>query len=388
MLSEIFDMSNTKSIVQNEIIPNTGKTPYVTASSGNNGVMTYISCPKTWLDKGNCIMIGGKSLTFTYQENDFCSNDSHNIALYMKDSIHASKKYYLFMIAALRASLNMRYTWGSSISMKKILTEHFYLPVTEDGNLDFDFMERFIAELEAECIKELEAERIKELEAYLEATGLKDYKLTAKEESALGGDNRAWKTFNLCDLFTKKTMKGYPKNAENLEENPCGYPIYGQNIKWQYPHKVLLDKKYLHEVDHDYPILAYTSSVGEIGMIDESFYRSGDNGAFQGLFPKSRPYSRYELQFILCALKRHFAEFGYATSMADIMNLNFALPVQTDDVDEPIIDDKYTFHSDGYIPDFSFMTTVISAVQKLVIRDVVLYSEKKIAAAKEAVQSL
>lgn len=36
--------------------------------------------------------------------------------------------------------------------------------------------------------------------------------------------------------------------------------------------------------------------------------------------------------------------------------------------------------------DFDFMETFISAVQKLVIKDVVLYADKKIAAAKEAIK--
>lgn len=38
------------------------------------------------------------------------------------------------------------------------------------------------------------------------------------------------------------------------------------------------------------------------------------------------------------------------------------------------------------VPDYSEMETFISAVQKLVIKDVVLYADRKIAAAKEAVK--
>ena len=65
-LTEIFLMNNTKCVVQKDIVPDSGSTPYVTAQRKNNGVMTYIDCPKEWLDKGNCIMIGGKTLTFSY----------------------------------------------------------------------------------------------------------------------------------------------------------------------------------------------------------------------------------------------------------------------------------------------------------------------------------
>ena len=92
-LVDVFEMSNTKSIVQRDIIPDSGTTPYVTASEKNNGVLTYISCPPEWLDKGGCIMIGGKTLTFTYQEQNFCSNDSHNIALYVKGRSRSASVY-------------------------------------------------------------------------------------------------------------------------------------------------------------------------------------------------------------------------------------------------------------------------------------------------------
>ncbi len=51
-----------------------------------------------------------------------------------------------------------------------------HLP-THNGKIDFDFMEEFVAELEAE--------RLAELEAYLKTTGLRDYTLTGEEERVL-----------------------------------------------------------------------------------------------------------------------------------------------------------------------------------------------------------
>ena len=71
-------------------------------------------------------------------------------------------------------------------------------PQTNSGKIDFGFMESFIAELEAE--------RIAELEAYLLATGLKDYTLTAKEQQILDGFETAkFEEFNVIDLFDVKS---------------------------------------------------------------------------------------------------------------------------------------------------------------------------------------
>ncbi len=109
--------------------------------------------------------------------------------------------------------------------------------------------------------------------------------------------------------------------------------MFGQNIRYQYPQKILLDDKYLQVVDGQYPILAYTSSVGEIGIIKESFYRSGNNGAFQGLFPKKHKFTTRELQFILISIKKQFDLFGYATGMANVSELRFYLPRKNGEID-------------------------------------------------------
>ena len=121
-------------------------------------------------------------------------------------------------------------------------------------------------------------------------------------------------------------MKGFPKRDENLSENIDGYHIFGQNIKYQYPQKVLLDEKYLHKIEPEKPILAYTSSASEIGMIAESFYRSGDNGAFQGLFPKFKDYNKKHILYFLATLSKYFVNFGYSTGMSNVLSLVIPVP--------------------------------------------------------------
>ncbi|MCT1226867.1 restriction endonuclease subunit S [Lactococcus lactis] len=141
-----------------------------------------------------------------------------------------------------------------------------------------------------------------------------------------------WREYEIGELFTKRTMKGFPKKAENLEENNKGFHIFGQNIKYQYPQRVLIDEKYLHNVDENKPILAYTSSTGELGIITESFYRSGDNGAFQGLFFKYPDYNKNHILYLLGALSRIFNEFGYSTGMADILRVKVQLPTKNNEI--------------------------------------------------------
>ena len=173
-LTDIFRMSNTKSIVQKDIAPDSGEIPYVTAQAGNNGVMTYVECPDEWLDDGDCIMIGGKTLTFSYQAKPFCSNDSHNIALYLKDKVNASEIRYLFLIAVLRGTLYQKYSWGDSVSMKRVKDDTFMLPVDASGEPDWAYMDEYMSEVMQEAEKSLE--HLSQADGDKHAIGIKNWK--------------------------------------------------------------------------------------------------------------------------------------------------------------------------------------------------------------------
>ena len=176
-----------------------------------------------------------------------------------------------------------------------------------------------------------------------------------------------FKKFKLGDLFTKKTIRWVPKNEENLEENKLWYHMFGQNIKYQYPQKILLDPKYLQIVDPEYPILWYTSSVWEIWIITESFYRSWNNWAFQWLFPKVHKYTKNELLFILSVLQKQFSDFWYDTSMSNVLQMEFELPENNWEIN------------------YSVMDQIINISKKLSIKNVVDLADRKIRATKEVI---
>lgn len=165
-ITDIFKIVNTHSILQSQIIENSGEIPYLTAAEGNNAVSTYISCDKEWIDEGNCIFIGGKTMTITYQEENFCSNDSHNLALYLKDDTRRTKYIQCFIVSALRKTLGIKYYWGDSISKRKIQADTVFLPVTDKDEIDFDYMETYMHAIEKEVI----ADAVKYKDEIMETT--------------------------------------------------------------------------------------------------------------------------------------------------------------------------------------------------------------------------
>lgn len=152
-ITEIFNIKNTKNILSRDIIENSGTTPYLCASSENNGVSTYISYKEALKEKGNCLFIGGKTFVVSYQENDFYSNDSHNLALYLKEQ-EGTENIHLFLATCVYKGLSHKYSWGDSISGKKILSDKIMLPI-KDGKIDFEIMEKLVIIFKKQIIKDV-----------------------------------------------------------------------------------------------------------------------------------------------------------------------------------------------------------------------------------------
>jgi hypothetical protein len=151
---DLFDVKNSGNILSRDITENSGKTPYLCASGENNAVSSYISYDKKYLDNGNCIFIGGKTFVVTYQEKDFYSNDSHNLVLYLKNSEKRTKLIQLYFSTCINKSLGYKYSWGDSVSNKKIQTDRISLP-TQAKQPNYAIMETFISAIQKLVIKEV-----------------------------------------------------------------------------------------------------------------------------------------------------------------------------------------------------------------------------------------
>ena len=80
------------------------------------------------------------------------------------------------IISACRVSTSKQYDYGNKFNRDAMNNTKIQLPA-KNGKIDFEFMENFTADLEAE--------RIAKLETYLLASGLNDYILTEKEKEVL-----------------------------------------------------------------------------------------------------------------------------------------------------------------------------------------------------------
>lgn len=182
-ITDIFIVKNTHSILSTEIETDNGIYPYVTASKVNNGVETYANIEKDKVEKGKCILIGGKTMSITFQSQNFISNDSHNLALYIKGDMEISENIWFFLKTAVEASISHLYSWGSSISKTSIQKDVIYLPVDKNNEPDWGYMDKYIGELRPKVLKRV------------------DYLIESSRYKPLKLDIGEWKSFHLYDIF-------------------------------------------------------------------------------------------------------------------------------------------------------------------------------------------
>lgn len=224
------------------------------------------------------------------------------------------------------------------------------LPIKND-QIDFDFMEDFISELEAY--------HISELEAYLQATGLSDYELTPEEKEAIDRyESLKWKSFNLLKLFGKST-RGKRLKSDDRIQGDLPFVTAGEK-----------DEGVSDLIGNNVEI--FEANTITIDMFGSAKYRNYKYGADDHVaIVHTHHLPKETVIFITSAIHKssYNGQFNYGRNFyaKDADELNIMLPTKPN----------------SQSPDFSYMQTFISAVQKLVIKDVVLYANKKIEITKQ-----
>ncbi|WP_121044990.1 restriction endonuclease subunit S [Helicobacter pylori] len=282
-----------------------------------------------------------------------------------------TRRVGLFLANQLNKCFYGQFTYGTQLSSSKLKHNNFkiQLPLKPTAktqtleDIDFHFMENFIAELE-QC-------RLAELQAYLKATGLENTTLSSEEENALnlfndnnsGGGNTpcglTWQNFKLGDLFEIERGARLTKANRIKGTRPlvtAGYENYG-----------------VAEYISNHEQKVFKGNTITIDMFANAFYRYGEYSADDNILvltPKFTMSHRIGLCVtarINAVLKAKFS-YGKQYRQKDFNVTTISLPTT----------------QDGGM-DFNFMHTLINALTKQTIQGVVQYSNAKIQATKEAI---
>ena len=229
----------------------------------------------------------------------------------------------------------------------------FSNPCDNIKNIDFDFMESFI--------RELEEERIRELNAYLLATGLKDYALSSEEEKALEAFRTVqWGEFEFKQIFNN-IKQGRRLKKEDQKEGTIPFVMSGTT-----------NTGVVGYISN--PVASFPSNSITVDIFGNTFYRNFDFGAGDdtGVYWNDKEnYSKDEMLFFTAAMgKSLFGKFDYGNKLRSSQSFDIKMQL-------PTKNNK---------PDYATMETFINAVEKLVIKDVVLYADSKIKATENVVK--
>lgn len=260
--------------------------------------------------------------------------------------------HYLFLVNAISKSIYWTYERTNKAWWERIKSDSIQLPV-KNWKIDFEFMDKFIAELEAK--------HQAELEAYLETTWLKNYELNNNELTALKELEEwkiEWKNFNLEDLFWKSTRWKRLKSDDR--------------IPWSLPFVTAWEAEEWISAFIWNDVTVFSKNTTTIDMFWSAKYRNyeywwDDHVAVV----HTEKLEKYAAIFVTTAIHKssHNWQFDYWKNFyaKDADELYIQLPIKNNEVD------------------YDFMKTLISAVHKLIIKDVVLYADREIKATKEVI---
>ncbi|HHZ8249982.1 TPA: restriction endonuclease subunit S [Enterococcus faecalis] len=313
-------------------------------------------------------------------------NDSGCISVSQIGAVHAqlrNKKWYSsqnifilkpkidklinqWLIVAINKALSNFGGYSSYPTLSTLKKLTILLPINNE-QIDFDFMESFIAELEAE--------RIAELEAYLKVSGLDNYELSDEELKALRDyDSMEWREYRIGSLFSRISTKKLPYKAKNLPTEALDdYELPGltssfrnQGLNYYVPREGATILKDVISIPSNSDVYRAYFQSREFTVLSDAYAIKWTD--------EDRNLSNYQYLFMVRAINKvtDLPIYSYK------MKLGGWNVVKDKKILLPVIDDEIAFN---------FMEDYARAISKLAIKDVVQYTNERIETTKEVVTS-
>lgn len=343
-VGDLFDIHPTKSygLTNEDLFATKGETPVVTNTSSNNGISCNVNLEAT--ETGGIITYSDTTTSeaIFYQPHDFIGY-SHIQGLYPYDC-NWNKASLLYFVTAFRKAVVGKFNYGNKFNRNIAKEIKVLLPVTHNDKIDFNFIDEFIAELEVQ--------RLTELAAYLSVTGLKKYKLTNKEKEVIKCYNDwEWGLFNIKDLFGKST-RGKRLKSEDRISGELPFVTAGEFNEG-------ISAFISNKVD------IFSSNTTTIDMFGSAKYRNYKYGGDDHIaVVHTEKLSKMASIFVTTSIHKssHNGQFSYSKNFyaKDADKLNILLPIVKGE------------------PNYELMETFISAIHKIVIKNVSVYSKNRI----------
>ena len=360
-LEEVFEIVGTKSLDSNAIDFTETGINFVGRTFENNGIQGKIQKQTYEPNKPFTItatVIGNYKYVKFQKEYYYCSQNINKLT--PKEIICKwNEKIAYYFISYIQKLVSLYDKQQGGYKLPDIQNHNIQLP-TKNNKIDFEFMENFISEIEAQ--------KVERLEAYLVENGLKEYRLSDEENEVLRdfeSGNIEWGEFKIGDLFEKLNLKTHKKPFDKVKDTssiptdefslPLVNAKFGNNGVMFYGREEDFDSA-------EMTIDIISNGAIATGTVYAQPHKTGVLWDAYLLKAVVDDITKNKLLYLSTSIEKSIKlKFGWDNKAvwSKVQHKLFSLPTKNNQ------------------PDYALMQTFISAVQKLVVKDVVLYVENK-----------
>lgn len=307
-LVDIFSIKATSSSIDKiKLSRENGLFPYITRSYSNNGINDFVCQQEDYaIDSGNCITVGLDTQTAFYQEAAFYTGQ--NIQILRNPKLN--KMNAKFFIPLLKKTLSV-FSWGGNgATLTRLRRSKILLPITDEGALDYAFMEQYIHEREQRITQN-----------YI------DY---VSNNIRIEGDitplnQKEWREFRIEKLFNVKIGKSIDGNKVDRKNGYSAYITRKENNNGLDGFIDYGDKSYLNT---KVPVITIGNETAEPYVQVFPFF----TGTKVNILKPKIPLSKNTLLFIARSLKMHKVKYSYSFTINStrLRKQTVLLPVRDD----------------------------------------------------------
>ena len=178
--------------------------PYISTSGINNGLIHFVDCNKNEITKNNCISVDPiKGKTF-FHKYSFCGRGFSGASINILRNEILNSYIGLFYCSTIENTALNKASYGNLFNGSRLKNGIILLPVTSNGEIDYEFMESYIQKLENAKLDEYKKYAKKRINEILFSQKVESVKLEEKN----------WKVFKIKDLF-ESIQRGKRLTKEN-----------------------------------------------------------------------------------------------------------------------------------------------------------------------------
>lgn len=382
-LDEIFEISGTKSLDAGALEFKNEGINFVGRTNEFNGIQGKIEKQDFEPNEPNTItatVIGNYKYVKYQEEPYYCSQNINKLALKEEFGHKLCRYEGMYFLPLIYKFVSKYNGQQGGYKLSDIKEFKISLPLVDGTEkIDFDYM--------ASTVKKIEKIEVSKIESYLTELGLYDCALTMEDKTILK-KKAAYKSFVMKDLFEKlkSPYKGKEKgkkqdNVSKIQNEEFSVPLInckdGNNGVMYYGRRedFTVYENVISIIYNGPPTEGQTYFQDEIGVYTDAYLVAVKDG-----MKIDREIGLYLTTAINKSIhnleNKKYSRGNKATWDDKVENDKIKLPIQIDEEGNPVIDKNKKYHPKGYVPDWDYMHSYISAIEKKVVDKVVNYQKK------------